>query len=102
MVVVNNAVVLVAPIPDLDRLVGKQLSECSLQLRTLRVEPREGLVMRKQDDLAGLRVHYHGTQPSHLLVVQCVISMSGVEPNQQPMGILHREIAGRLLESGKN
>src|SRR5215475_8279367 len=94
MLVVDDAVVLVPPIPGGDRSLPEQIGERGLKLGALPGEPGERLVMREQDHFTLLsRIVHHRFEPPDLLRIEPVIGVGRVESHEQPMSVLQSEIA---------
>ena len=95
---VNDAVMLVPPVPGSDRLVAQDGRHGLLQIQSLLVQPGERLVMREQDHFSISFLFYDGIQPGDLPLIEVMVAMGRVESDQQPVGILQGEIAGRLTK----
>ena len=100
---VDDAVVLVAPVPGGHDLRAQQRVERAAQPRPLLAEAREQLVMREQQHPAAVRVVLDDpVHPAGLLLVEVVVHVGGVEPDQQPVRVAEREVARGLAERGQD
>ena len=105
MFVIQNAAMLMAPIPGKDFVVHQELAQLVVHISFLRIKPGNRLMMGKQNHLPLLFVVCQIRKPGNLIdrqtgfvVPQVRIGVGAIESNQQPIIVLESEITCLLPE----
>src|SRR5690242_6962122 len=89
---------LVSPVPSKDSLALQKRRKLGNEFRPLRVEQREGLMMREQEQSAAICLRHQRLEPRVLTTMQVVLIIGCIETRQNPVVILKRKVARGLAE----
>src|SRR5262245_17631514 len=99
MALVEDANVLVAPVPGKDLRLLQDGRELFDERPRGFFRQRKRLMMRKKNNPPRANLGQKGSEPIDLIPMELMFRIRRIKTDEQPVVVLHRKVAGRLAES---